>query len=233
MLWSKVIGAGGSGEKGISFLGRVSAGKVAAHPPPTVSLSSLGLEEGDLLIALCVQTNFNTAPTSEDGTTIFSSVSTGTIEMSALCYYAAVPSAPQTTLSANFNYSSLSVNWIIVSAYRGVDLSQPLDVSPSVTSGTPVRQVNPPPIFPVTPGALVIGGGARSTTASTAGAAYTSSDLDNFNSYFTDLSNYDAIIAIGDSFTTTDPSEFIPNAQVQVASSVFGTVDFTLVLKPA
>lgn len=69
---------------------------------------------------------------------------------------------------------------IAIQVWRGVNTTTPLDVLQSTATGTNSVLCDPPSIFPVTSGAVIVSGGAGGHNIANSDITYSSSDLTDF-----------------------------------------------------
>jgi hypothetical protein len=155
----------------ISFLGSVTwDGAVGST---TVSLSSLGLEEDDLLICIECEGDYDIVPVAALPTGFTQHVlcdgnTCGNRYVTTRISYKFQGSTPDSNITFDYTTTNGRVS-IVVLAFRGVDTSTPFDANASFAYNGTFTSMNPPAITVATDGSLVVAGG-RSSKASFAEA---------------------------------------------------------------
>lgn len=178
MLWHSLQGAGVSGKR-IEYLGSVTA---TTTFNATLNLTSLGLEEGDLLVwSGAVGTGFNNsirpADYAANGWSFISSAYASTTYGAKLDVMRKIVGAsPDTSVSSSDLLTGESA-CIEIRAYRNVNTSSPTG-SGTNTTNTNTVIIDAPSITPTLSGTLilVVGGGSHNRGVDT----YTDSTLSNF-----------------------------------------------------
>jgi hypothetical protein len=98
-----------------------------------------------------------------------------------------------TTVTFGPTGSTADAGAMAVYVFRGVNVSTPLDVTPTTATGSGSAAANPPSITPVTGGSYIVCVGSH---GSASGAVFTSSDLTDFITVTSSDTN-DGTIGIG------------------------------------
>jgi hypothetical protein len=101
---------------------------------------------------------------------------------------------PDTTFPVVSSLSTSNAQTAIVFVFRGVDPTNPIDVTTTTATGANSRLANPPAITPITQNATVVAIGAGGHTASSVN--YTTTDLTNFKTLFS-TDTYDIVHGAG------------------------------------
>lgn len=220
MLWSRAIGAGGVGSKGISFVGQATATSGSLSGDVSVAnLTALsgGTESspkaGDFVIALIYLTSSDDSAKGRGSiatsgyTTLLGPtlVGNGILDAFITIGYKFMGATPDLELRAAAPTGQNSSEVLQARVYRGVNKLSPINVSPVTSSAKPI---NPPSISPSV-GAWVIAGGGVSAFGQTSSAAISSPDLGAFYSGTIIAPDYDSIAGWGHSETVFNPGAFV------------------------
>lgn len=164
----------------------------------TISLSSLGLEYGDMVIVAYEATGgFDKDLAIEGYTEIADLYANRSRDSNLLVAYKFMGPEPDIEVIIPPTQSdSSSAGIVAIQAYRGVDLNNPFDATATTASFTATVRPTPPDITPTTTGAkiVIVGSGAHSRgTILTYEADY----LSNFLTASVNASSIDAIIGMG------------------------------------
>ena len=125
---------------------------------------SSSVQAGDLVIAAQSSTGAGVNPTlgiNSGYTNIAGQLYTNdTFDTALLVAYKVMPSTPDTSINFTTNFLTTSGGFHIIYVFRGVDTSNPLDVTSTTATGLSSALANPPAITPVTAGAVVVVTGA-------------------------------------------------------------------------
>jgi hypothetical protein len=119
---------------------------------------------------------------------------------------------------------------VAVQVWRNVNVSTPLDVTPTTNTQINTVLCNPPPITPVTSGAYIVSGGAGAHTRGV--RTYGSSDLSGFITVGSGNDTYDATVGVGYKQWVSgafDPATFTFS---EADSTTFSCAAVTLALRP-
>ena len=226
---------------GISLVGSKNVGWTATASNQTFSLTDLtgGIgsapEAGDyIVVSYAVGTNATptlSIVTSGYGSLLTPLAANDTYDVILAAWSKFMGGSPDTSITVSGTGSSNNAGRVVISVYRGVNPTTPLDVAASVSPGTGTNggRPTPPPITPVTSGAVVLAFGAAGS-ASGVVAPFTS-DLSDFVSAATPAI-YSVAIGAG-SFAwasgTYTPTQWAGN-NTSVQSS---WAAFTIALRPA
>ena len=165
----------------------------------TVSLASLSLVEGDMVIVGIAETANNaSAPTisSAGWTQLHSAFGNDTYDVSLRFYYKFMGPTPDTSFTTTAKSVIGDAVAGVVQAFSGVDPLDPFASAISVSTQIDTNRPKPPDVNPSTDSALIV---CLSATGSlTAGSVIATSDLDNFTvSRDVDAAGYDVMIGMG------------------------------------
>ncbi len=191
-----------AGNAGIIYVGGRTQAVTASTTDQTISLTSLsgGVASapatGDLVIAyLGVGSTAFSARTISGYTRTVSISADDTFDTYLGVYYKFMGATPDTSLVITGGTASASnAGAIAVEVWRNVDSILPFDVTTTTATGINSVLCNPPAITPVTPGAIIVAGGAGAHNQST--ATFSSSDLTAFLSSGGNSTN-DVTIGLG------------------------------------
>lgn len=144
--------------------------------------------------------------------------------------YQIMGSTPDTTFPVPSSLSTSNSQMVIVSVWRGVDQTTPIDVSTATATGTNSRLADPPAITPVTENAIIIGIGATAY----AGTVYSFSAGGSLSSFvsISGSDTYDGALGLGHHewvSSTFDPTAF----SITGTTSSDSWTAVTLTLRPA
>jgi len=130
----------------------------------SVSLTGLGLQEGDLVL---VYTGCSYDTTSGprgvtspvDFTQIYSGSGNDNVDANLWVGIKLMGSTPNSSITVYGPNSAFYAGVTVVMAFRGVDATTPLDVTITTATGNNGSRINPPAITPSTAGALIVAGG--------------------------------------------------------------------------
>jgi len=97
------------------------------------------------------------------------------------CYYKVMGETPDVSASLDLDGNNIAHQSLVVAVHvwRGADNATPMDVTPTVASGSNSGRPNPPAITPVTEGAVIIAAGGSSSAYGTT-QVLSPADLSNF-----------------------------------------------------
>ena len=234
--------AAGAVQSGISYVGGVIANAPNTSTDQTVSLTSLAggsdtePSTGDIVV---VYYGVATNGSNEDLSFVTAGY-TETVDLfqndtyaaNLLVGYKVMGSTPDTSVTCRTPTSTTSWGPVMaVMVWRGVDSSNPLDVTQTTSQLGNTVLLDPPAITPITEGALIISGGCGAHSHQSADT-YSSSDLSNFLT-LSGTQTYKPVVGVG-SFEwesgTFDPLAFTFSDST---STSFSYVACTLALRPA
>jgi hypothetical protein len=130
----------------------------------------------------------------------------------------------------NGTFSSTDGGAVTIQVWRGVNTSNPIDVTTTTATGTNGNTTTPPAITPITTGAIIICVGASASNKGV--GTYSSSQLDNFRTAY-GSDTYDALLGMG-SYEWTGGT-FTPNTfTCSIATATDqSSASATLALRPA
>jgi hypothetical protein len=138
---------------------------------------------------------------------------------------------PDTTVTLTGGTTSTTAAGVVeVHVWRGVDLVTPIDVTTVTTTGTNSGIPTPPPITPITPGAIILAGAGNAHNRNA--GTFTASYLSNFLTVFQSDTN-DATGGLGSvewASGTYTPAAWTFSAN---DSTSYSRVAFTTALRPA
>ncbi|GBD34349.1 hypothetical protein HRbin35_00061 [bacterium HR35] len=149
----------------ISFIGSVE-GSAANGGDVTLSLSGLGLQEGDLVIVAYAigdndNVNFNMAILSPAGYTEVADLhSDDTQDVDLGVYWKVMGATPDTSVTVDGLGGTDASVAAVAMAFRGVDPATPMDVIPTTATGINTMHPNPPAIDYVSTGVWTVIAGA-------------------------------------------------------------------------
>lgn len=199
----------------------------------TVSLTSLGLQYGDMVIVAYEATGVTDKNLEINGyTTIAEVYANRSRDSNLLVAYKFMGTQPDLEIIIPPTGSTDEAGAVAIQAYRGVNLDTPLDVTTTTQGFGSTVIPTPPDITPVTTGAkiIIVGSGSHSRGDS---VVYEASYLSNFLSISHNASNTDAIIGIGHvdwSGGTYDPARFTFTGFDNTSN--FSSNAVTMALKP-
>lgn len=211
----------------IQFVGRGSSTSTPLSLTALTGGIDTAARENDLvvyLLSLAGTTDINLAVTTTGYTEVADLYANDTYDTNISVGYKFMGATPDTDIArpAGTGYALIAHVW------RGVDTSNPMDVTPTTATGTNTGVPTPPAITPTTAGAIVLclaGNGTLSTSA------FTSSQLSNFVT-ITGLSTYDTTTGVG-SFAWTSGA-FTPTAWGGGSTSTSASyAAVSLALRPA
>lgn len=225
---------------GIEFVGSYVLGYAGTTSAKEVSLISLtgGIatqpSEGDIVVCVVGASEFygrGDAYLPTGYTQLYYGKATDTRIAKIRVCYKIMGSTPDTSLRIAGGTEDQDFAGVCgVMVFRGVDLTNPFNVSILTAAITNTAKPNPPAITPTTNGAIIVSGGVGAYAST--GGGYTSSDLENFKTTY-GSDDYDVSIGIGIKTWTSgtfDPAQFTFNTSDSTDNAAIG---FSLALKPA
>lgn len=137
------------------------------HGALTFDISGMGVQEDDLLVALCIESGSNTWA-SETGWTDFPNVASQGQVSRRLYYKLSGVSEGNPAFDAG---SAFTGNYGIIAAFRGVDTTTPVEASTVGTEGES-NSPNPPSVTTLTDGAWVVALESNDDNDNTSGSPY-------------------------------------------------------------
>ena len=167
-----IAGMVSGAEAALQYVNGTSATNVAGSATYNVSLSGLGIAEGDLVV---VVTGFggtadgNPGVTTTGYTEVFDLYANDTRDTNLSVNYKIMGATPDTQVTVNGSGNTANGAATVVHVWRGVDATTPMDVAATSATGIDVNTPDSPAITPITAGAyvLTVGGGSRNNTAVT------------------------------------------------------------------
>lgn len=163
---------------GLSLVGTASATKSTSGSTYTVDLAAIGIAEGDIVVVSAGQggtssdaptvTGNNSGAYAVAGSTVYAN---DTWDTNFGLFYKVQGATPDSALTITRLSSTIYGGAAAVQVWRGVDTTNPIDVVGTAVATTNGSRGNPPAVTPVTPGAIVIAGGAG--VQGTGGSAFT------------------------------------------------------------
>jgi hypothetical protein len=222
----------------LSYVGGFTQGYVGTTSNIVVPLTTLtggtdSAPSADDIVVVCfsVSSTVAVAIAIAGYTTIASGTVADTFDATLLAGYKLMGGTPDTSVTLTGGTTSTANAGVVeVHVWRGVDLINPIDVTTVTTTGTNSAIPTPPPITPITPGAIILAGAgnAHSEGTETFGASY----LSNFLTVGANDSN-DATGGLGSvewASGTYTPATWTWSA---TSTSSFSRVAFTTALRPA
>jgi hypothetical protein len=185
-----------------TFVGNQFFGRSGSTSSTTVGFAlSAGTGEtvpqaGDLVLLTiahgAVLTTLMSAPT--DYTQLARFAASNTNNTVLYVGYKIMGSTPDTTFPVVSSISTANAQTAIVFVFRGVDPTNPIDVTTTTATAGNSRRADPPAITPITQNSTVVAIGAGGHTASSVN--YTTTDLTNFKTLFS-TDTYDIVHGAG------------------------------------
>jgi hypothetical protein len=215
----------------ITFVGQTSATfEGSTTVGTTISLTGLGLQNGDIVIVAyesCGTTD--KAQVIAGYTTVADLYANDTEDSNLLVAYKIMGTVPDTSVTIPATGNAADAGAVVVQAYRGVDISTPLDVTRTTVSLINTAIPDPPAITPVTSGArIVVAAGAAHTTGT---GVFTASYLSNFLSVVSNDTN-DATVGMGNVSWTSETYNPAAWTFTGTNSTNFSTNSVTMALRP-
>lgn len=188
-MLTKFLRAASGNKTGIQFVGSSIIHRYIGNTSTTVSIVDLtgGLMStpaaDDLVLVFFSQgSNLDGSVSITDYTRLCDLYANDSVDANLTVHYKFMSSTPDTSFVFTGGGSDGHSKSILITVWRGVDLTTPIDVTTTTATGTNTQYVNPPSITPVTEGAVVVSGGGAALleTTSEANSIATSSDLINF-----------------------------------------------------
>lgn len=203
----------------------------------SISLAGISMQANDLVIVAYERTGTTdkTATTISGYTTVAALYSNNTtpttgVDSNLIVAYKFMPATPDANLVIPTSGATADAEAVVVQVWRGIDTSNPLDVTATTVTQTATGIPNPPAITPVTTGAVIVvaAGTGHNGATDTFGAAY----LSNFLTVGGDSTN-DATVGMG--WLTWPGGSYDPAAWTftQVDSTAYASNSVTLALRPA
>ena len=229
-----------SAASGIEYVGGYSMGIPGTLTDVTVSLTSLtgGLAsapvEDDLIVVYFgVGSQSNPSLTIYTYTEIEELYVNDTRDANLAVYMKFMGGTPDTSFLIAGTGSSSNAGVVVVHVWRGVDKITPLDVAHTTAIGYNTALCDPPAITPISPGALIVSGGAAALYSdSSYYGDYSSPELTGLLSVNQTDSN-GVVLGVGYHYWTSgtfNPSQFTYSGGDTTA---FSWAAITLALRPA